>query len=156
MHQNLWVCAKTNKCHITMYLRFVLRYTNGHLVWIRDENKRIRFYFISCGLQKMMVIKFTIDTYIICLELTPKLTDKLTWSLNCFSDSDWGGDKVNQRSINGWTIMFNGSLIRWGSKQKMIFWTIWLSTPRPATCGGITSSVRSPVTGTMYRSMSSP
>ena len=49
--------------------------------------------------QKLLrAIKFTKDTKEIRLILKPTSKTKLTWFLECFSDSDWVGDKYNYHS----------------------------------------------------------
>ena len=49
--------------------------------------------------QLLRAIKFTKDMEEIGLLLKPATKTKLTWYLECFSDSYWGGDKDNRKSI---------------------------------------------------------
>ena len=45
--------------------------------------------------QLIITIKFVVDTRNVGLKLEPTEKKGLKWSLECYSDSDWGGDKDN-------------------------------------------------------------
>jgi hypothetical protein len=44
------------------------------------------------------------------------MQDQLT--ITAYSDSDWGGDSVNNRSTTGFVVMLNGNLISWNTKKQ--------------------------------------
>ena len=58
------------------------------------------------------------NNYGINLKWNKKMNENI--DLNCYVDSDWGGDTVNRKSISGWIITFNGNPIVWTSKQQSI------------------------------------
>ena len=39
-------------------------------------------------------------------------------SITAYSDSDWGGDSVDNRSTTGFVVMLNGNLITWNTKKQ--------------------------------------
>ena len=69
--------------------------------------------------EMLRVVKYVYDTRELSLELKTKVSE--IWELVTFSDSDWGGDKDDRKSINGYAIFFMGCLIGWGSRgQKVV------------------------------------
>lgn len=48
-----------------------------------------------------------------------EIIDTEIWTIKCYSETDWGGDKENHKSITGWRIYLNGNLISWGSKKQL-------------------------------------
>ena len=66
----------------------------------------------------MRTVKYVLDTEDIGLKLGPIKGDIGEFNLECFSDSDWGGNEDNRKSISGWAIYVCGSLISWGSKAQ--------------------------------------
>ena len=52
--------------------------------------------------EMLRVVKYVYDTKELSLEL--KLKVSKIWELVTFSDSDWGGDKDDRKSINGYGI----------------------------------------------------
>ena len=66
----------------------------------------------------MRSIKFTQDTQEIDLRFNTTSNNKLSWSIECFSERYWGGYKDKRNSISGWTIILNYCLISWGSRQQ--------------------------------------
>ena len=39
-------------------------------------------------------------------------------SITAYSDSDWGGDAVSNRSTTGYVVLLNGNLIAWNTKKQ--------------------------------------
>ena len=66
----------------------------------------------------MRTVKYVLDKEDIGLKLGPIKGDIGEFNLECFSDSDWGGNEDNRKSISGWAIYVCGSLISWGSKAQ--------------------------------------
>jgi len=42
----------------------------------------------------------------------------MTSTIEDFSDSDWGRDPDKRRSVSGYLMFLNGSLISWGSRRQ--------------------------------------
>jgi len=42
----------------------------------------------------------------------------MTATITGFSDSDWGRDPDARRSVSGYLMFLNGSLISWGSRRQ--------------------------------------
>ena len=84
---------------------------------VRELSKNMGRANKSSMKQLKRAVKFTCDSIDTGLEMKP-LKKELTWTLQCYSDSYWGGDKINRRSVTGWVILLNGCLISWGSKQQ--------------------------------------
>ena len=66
----------------------------------------------------LRTIKYVLDTSDIGLRIGPIDGDIDEFKLECFSDSDWGGNSDDRKSISGWAIYICGSLISWGSKYQ--------------------------------------
>ena len=66
----------------------------------------------------LRTIKYVLDTSDIGLRIGPIDGDIDEFKLECFSDSDWGGNSDDRKSISGWAIYICGSLISWGSKSQ--------------------------------------
>ncbi|KAJ8884930.1 hypothetical protein PR048_011126 [Dryococelus australis] len=61
------------------------------------------------------------QTQHLCLTFKPSSDDKLA----CYSDSDWAGDKLDRRSVNGCVLLLGQNIISWGSRKQG---TVALST----------------------------
>ena len=62
--------------------------------------------------QEMLRIeKYVLDTKTLGLRLEPKVKNKLVWNIIMWSDSDWGTDKDNRKSISGMVLFVNGVLV---------------------------------------------
>ena len=66
----------------------------------------------------LRTIKYVLDTSDIGLRIGPIDGDIDEFKLECFSDSDWGVNSDDRKSISGWAIYICGSLISWGSKSQ--------------------------------------
>ena len=66
----------------------------------------------------LRTIKYVLDTSDIGLRIGPIDGDIDEFKLECFSDSDWGGNSDDRKSISGWAIYICGYLIIWGSKSQ--------------------------------------
>jgi hypothetical protein len=63
-------------------------------------------------------IKFVLDTRNISLVMKPNLMKENKWTLEAFSDSDFGGDRDTRQSVTGYIVYLCGVPIIWKSKQQ--------------------------------------
>jgi hypothetical protein len=69
--------------------------------------------------EMLRVVKFVLDTKEFGLSLFPEaIGNDGSWNLTVYSDSEWGGDLDNRRSISGYIIFLLGCPIVWKSKQQ--------------------------------------
>jgi hypothetical protein len=47
-----------------------------------------------------------------------KLGDGGVDGLVCYVDADWGGDKIDGRSMSGMLFLYNGAAISWTSRKQ--------------------------------------
>ena len=85
---------------------------------VRDLRKNMTRENLIDWEQLKRTIKYTTDTINLGLHFQLPITNELNWNINCFSDSNWGGDKDNRRRVSGWFIILNNFLISWGSLQQ--------------------------------------
>ena len=64
------------------------------------------------------IIKHVLDTRDLELKIQPKILNALIWNLVQWSDSDWGADKDNRKSVSGACLFVCGVLVAWRSKQQ--------------------------------------
>ena len=64
------------------------------------------------------VMKYVLDTKDKGLFLKPKFEDEKKFVLLGFSDSHWGSNKYDRKSVSGWSIYFCNFLIHWGSRTQ--------------------------------------
>ena len=68
--------------------------------------------------EMLRCIKYVVDTPDRGLKVEPKSLKEFVWELVLWTDSDWGGDKEDRRSISGFMLFLNGVLISWRSRSQ--------------------------------------
>ncbi len=67
----------------------------------------------------LRIIKYVLDTSSLGLRIVPVLKgNKLLWHIVVWTDSDWGGDKDDRKSVSGMAIFVCEVLTLWRSKQQ--------------------------------------
>ena len=94
-------------------LLYLVKYSRPDLAnAFRELSKGVQSPNEMCWKELMRVIKFTLDTrrYGLKFEIEDKTSTmgKLRWEVQCFSDSDWAGDKTTRKSVSGYVIYFMG------------------------------------------------
>ena len=106
-------------------LLYLVKYSRPDLAnAVRELSKGVQSPNEMCWKELMRVIKFTLDTrrYGLKFEIEDKTSTmgKLRWEVQCFSDSDWAGDKTTRKSVSGYVIYFMGCPIVWKSRQQSV------------------------------------
>jgi hypothetical protein len=66
------------------------------------------------------VMHFILDTKDYGLKIEPDQpsTDRVSWSMVVYTDSDWADDKEDRRSVSGYVVFLLGVPILWKSKSQ--------------------------------------
>jgi hypothetical protein len=65
-------------------------------------------------------IKYVIDSRFRALMLRPVNCKGTWWEIEAYSDSDWASAEKGRKSVTGFAIYVNKTLVRWKSKQQEV------------------------------------
>jgi len=103
-------------------LLYLVKHTRPDIAnCVRELAKVLDKATIPAFKEMKRVLKYVLDTRNLALKLSPRLeTEETTWKIYAYSNSDYAGDKDNQKSISGCILFVNEVPISWRSKGQSI------------------------------------